>query len=266
MRKNLLKKILPSLTIVLMLVAGVSCSDKEDGSAQLKFSLTDAPSMEYSAVNIDVRGIEVGVSDADSVKWVALDLIQPNVYNLLDYRNGKTVLLADASFPAGKISQVRLILGTNNTVVKNGVSYPLKTPSGQQSGVKFNLHQTLEADMSYNFVIDFDASRSIVEKGNAEFLLKPVIRTFAEAYGATLRGYALPADAKAYVEIIQGTDTLMSIPEADGKFLFAGIKGGIWKVNVIATDELNAYKDSTFSTASIVEGKVTDLGNIVLKK
>lgn len=59
--------------------------------------------MEYSAVNIDVQGIEVGVSDADSVKWVALDLIQPNVYNLLDYRNGKTVL-ADASFPAGKIS------------------------------------------------------------------------------------------------------------------------------------------------------------------
>jgi hypothetical protein len=161
---------------------------------------------------------------------------------------------------------VRLILGTNNTVVKNGVSYPLITPSGQQSGVKFNLHQTLEADMSYNFVIDFDASRSIVEKGNAEFLLKPVIRTFAEAYGATLRGYALPADAKAYVEIIQGTDTLMSIPEADGKFLFAGIKGGIWKVNVIATDELNAYKDSTFSTTSIVEGKITDLGNIVLKK
>lgn len=267
MKKKLFKRILPSLAVALMLVAGVSCSNQESGTAQLKFSLTDAPSLEYSAVNLDVKGIEVGVGDAENVEWVALDLLQPAVYNLLDYRNGETILLANEAFPAGKISQVRLILGPDNSVVKDGVEYPLTTPSAQQSGIKFNLHQVLEADMMYSFVIDFDASRSVVETGNGKFLLKPVIRTFAEAYGATLRGFVLPAEAKPYVEIVQGTDTLVSLPElADGKFLFPGIKGGIWKVNVIANDDLNAYKDTTFVTAPIVEGQVTDLGTIVLKK
>ena len=266
MKMNSIKKILPSLTIALMLLAGVSCTNKENGNAQLKFSLTDAPSMEFTAVNLDVQGIEVGVGDSANGKWEALDLLQPGVYNLLDYRNGETLLLANEAFPAGSISQVRLILGPNNTVIKNGVSYPLTTPSAQQSGLKFNLHQVLEADMMYSFVIDFDASRSIHETGNGKFMLKPVIRAYAEAFGATLRGYALPAEAKPYVQIVQGTDTLVSLPETDGKFLFPGIKGGVWKVNVVATDELNAYKDSTFITAPIAEGVVTDLGNIILKK
>jgi len=221
MRKNLIQKILPSLAIALMLVAGVSCSDKKDGEAQLKFSLTDAPSMEYTAVNLDVQGIEVGVGDAANGKWEALELLEPGVLNLLDYRNGETILLADESFPAGTIAQVRLILGPNNTVIKNGVEYPLTTPSAQQSGLKFNFHQVLEAGMMYSFVIDFDASRSIHETGNNTFMLKPVIRAYAEAYGATLRGYALPAEAKPYVEIVQGTDTLISLPETNGKFLFS---------------------------------------------
>lgn len=267
MRTNLLKKILPSLAIAFMVVAGVSCnSNEQGGNAQLKFSLTDAPSTEYTAVNLDVKSIEVGVGDTTNINWVTLDLLQPGVYNLLDYRNGKTVLLANEQFPAGTISQVRLILGSNNTVVKDGVEYPLTTPSAQQSGIKFNLHQNLEADMMYSFVIDFDASRSVVETGNGKFLLKPVIRAFAETYGATLRGYALPAEAKPYVQIIQGTDTLAALPDLDGKFLFPGIKGGIYKVNVVANDTLNAYRDTTFLTAPLVEGQVTDLGTIILKK
>lgn len=66
--------------------------------------------------------------------------------------------------------------------------------------------------------------------------------------------------------IIQTPDTLISIPEADGKFLFPGIRGGVWKVNIVANDELNEYKDQTFDTAPIVEGKITDLGTIKLVK
>lgn len=267
MKKNLIKKILPSLAVALMMVAGVSCNTKNNGNAQLKFSLTDAPSVEYTAVNLDVQGIEVGVGEASKSDWVALDLIQPGIYNLLDYRNGENILLANEAFPAGKISQVRLILGPDNTVIKDGIEYPLTTPSAQESGLKFNFNQVLEADLMYSFVIDFDASRSIVETGNGKFLLKPVIRTYAEAYGATLRGFVIPAEAKPYVEIIQGNDTLVSIPElTDGKFLIPGIHGGIWKVNVIANDDLNAYKDTTFITVPLVEGQVTNLGAIILKK
>lgn len=265
MKKNLVKRLLPALAIAMLLVVGVSCNNKE-GNAQLMFSLTDAPSLEYSAVNLDVQGISVGVGDVENVEWINLDLLHPGIYNLLDYRNGEMVVLADQSFPAGRISQVRLILGENSSVVKDGVVYPLKTPSAQQSGLKFNLHQVLEPDMMYHFVVDFDASRSVVTTGNGDHLLKPVIRTYAKHFGASYKGYVLPAEAKPYVEIIQGTDTLISLPEADGKFLFAGIEGGVWKVNVYANDELNEFRDITFSTPVLVEGVVMDAGTIVLEK
>lgn len=260
-----IKKILPALTVVAMLLAGVSCT-KNDGDARIKFSLTDAPSMEYDAVNIDVQGIQVGVGNGENSEWVDLNILHPGVYNLLDYRNGEKIILADESFPAGKISQVRLILGDNNTVRIGTEEYPLTTPSAQQSGLKLNLHQVLEPEMMYSFVIDFDASRSVVKTGNEKYILKPVIRTFAETFGATLRGYVLPAEAKPYVEIIQDKDTLIALPETDGKFLFPGINGGVWKVNVVATDELNVYKDTTFFTEPVVLGKVADLGTITLKK
>ncbi len=264
--KKWIKKSLPILVLTTIIFVGLSCTNSNNGNAQLKFSLTDAPSMEFSSVNIDIQGIQVGVGDANKVNWVSLDLLHPGIYNLLDYRNGKTVLLADEEFPAGTISQVRLILGPENTVIKDGIEYPLTTPSAQQSGFKINLHQVLEADMMYSFIIDFDAARSIVETGNGKFILKPVTRAFAETFGATIRGNVQPEDAKAYVVIIQTPDTLISIPEADGKFLFPGIRGGVWKVNIVANDELNEYKDQTFDTAPIVEGKITDLGTIKLVK
>lgn len=62
-----------------MLLAGVSCTNKENGNAQIKFSLTDAPSMEFTAVNLDVQGIEIGVGDSANGKWEALDLLQPRL-------------------------------------------------------------------------------------------------------------------------------------------------------------------------------------------
>jgi len=52
-------------------------------------------------------------------------------------------------YPAGcgfwqkHISQFRFILGDDNTVVVDGITYPLKAPSGQQSGFKVNVDETL---------------------------------------------------------------------------------------------------------------------------
>lgn len=288
MTSNFSKMFFSTLAGVAMLTLAVSCADENDklseGKAQIQFKLTDAPSLDYDAVFIDILGVKVGVSDEfytdndddpyygeetddfDDVEWVTLDIKTPGLYNLLDYRNGEMVLLAGGEIPAGKISQVRLLLGPNSYVVKDGVEYDLKTPSAQTSGLKFNLHETLLADMMYSFVIDFDASRSVVVTGNNKHILKPSIRTFAETYGATLKGYVLPREANAYVQITKATDTLLSLPdEIDGKFLFPGIQGGVWKLEVLA-DSTTGYKDSVMEEVTVVEGQVNDVGTITLEK
>ncbi len=287
MKTKLLPKLFLAFASMLLMVVVVSCTNENDslskGTATIQLKLTDAPSMEYDAVYIDIQGVRVGVADEyfyaddpyyeddadstegpDDVEWVNLELSDPGLYNLLDYRNGETVLLAGGEIPAGKISQVRLLLGEDSHVVIDGVDYPLKTPSAQTSGLKFNLHSVLLSDLMYSFVIDFDASRSVVKTGNGKYILKPVIRTYADAFGGSITGFALPDSAVSYVQIINAGDTLISMPEADGKFLFAGLDGGTWDLTVFA-DTTTAYQDSVIYDVNVETGKVTNLGEIWLK-
>lgn len=288
MRKEISKIMLSALSIVMitMLVFMAGCVDENnglsDGKAQIQFKLTDAPSLEYDKVVLDIQGVKVGVADEfylddndpyydenddfDHVEWVTVNINNPGLYNLLDYRNGEMVALAGGEIPAGKISQVRLLLGPNSYVeTKDGVTHPLKTPSAQTSGLKFNLHETLLADMAYSFVIDCDASRSVVTTGNNKYILKPVIRTFAEAWGGSVKGIVLPKEANAYVQITKQTDTLVALPEVDGKFLFFGVEPGSWKLEAIAADT-TGYNDFTLENVLVETGVVNNLDTIKLVK
>src|SRR5258705_13680735 len=105
------------LWLAFTMVAAViffSCK-KNKGSSRLDVYLTDAPAL-YDAVNIDVASVEIKSTDDQSDNgWQQLTQAKTGVYNLLDFTNGMDALLASVELPAGKISQLRLILGANNT-------------------------------------------------------------------------------------------------------------------------------------------------------
>lgn len=274
--KKKLARLMSMVVIASMIFLGVSCENESnnstDGKAQIQFKLTDAPSLVYDEVNIDILGVSVGIGDEfydgpDSVKlqWVDLTMTDSGLYNLLDYRNGETVMLAGSYIPAGKISQVRLLLGPNSNVVVDGITYPLTTPSANTSGLKFNLHETLEADMMYSFTIDFDASKSVKKTGNNKYILKPVIRAFADTFGGTIKGVALPAEANPFVQLVKGTDTLISLPDLNGRFLFPGLAEGNYELTVISADTLG-YGDSFIDAVPAINGQIMDLDTIRLVK
>src|SRR5258706_7796793 len=110
----------------------LSCNKNSSGggTGHLQVMLTDDPAS-YDAVYIDVQKVEIKVSpDTNSNSgWQTINVLRPGVYNLLKFSNGIDTLLAAADVPAGKISQMRLVLGDNNSVVIDSQSYPLKTPS-----------------------------------------------------------------------------------------------------------------------------------------
>jgi len=233
------------------------------GSATLQVRLTDAPG-DYDAVYIDVEKVEVNVSSDTGTKsgWQTVTMLHPGVYNLLDFRNGIDTVLASSDLPAGTLSQMRLTLGNNNSVVLDGQSFPLKTPSAQQSGLKFNIHATLTSGILYKLWIDFNAGSSIVTTGNGGFILKPVIRTYTQAVGGSITGYLLPGVANPEVWAIQGTDTLMALPDSTtGYYLIAGVPAGSWTINYNALDTL--YKDTSFAI-SVTTGAVTNVGKTTL--
>lgn len=260
MKKSFLIPAVAALTFV-------SCS--EDGTAEtgggaatVKVMLTDAPA-KYDQVNVDIQKVEIGTSDG---KWTPISFTKPGVYNLLNFRNGMDVVLGQVTLPHGTVMQMRMVLGGNNTVVVDGVSYPLTTPSAQQSGLKFNWNQTLEPNGAYNVWIDFDAGKSVVKTGNGKYILKPVIRTFSALTDGQLKGYVLPAEAKPVVYVMTASDTVASaIPNQDGFFMMKGLPQASYNV-VYDADAGTAYKDATKTGVAVTYGKVTDLGNVTLTK
>src|SRR5882757_8875589 len=146
------------LVILLTAITGagfflLSCNKSTStgtGMGHLQVMLTDGPAS-YDAVYIDVDKVEVNVSSDSGAKsgWQTVPLLRPGVYNLLKFSNGIDTVLAATDLPAGRISQMRLVLGDNNSIVVDGQSYPLKTPSAQQSGLKFNIHSMLTAGIVY---------------------------------------------------------------------------------------------------------------------
>src|ERR1035437_10266525 len=94
--------------------------------------LTDAPA-NYLHVYVDIQKVSVHMSGGS---WIDLPT-KNGVYDLLVLQNGiDTSLVNTTQLPAGNITQMRLILGTNNTLMNNNVVYNLTVPSGSESGIK----------------------------------------------------------------------------------------------------------------------------------
>jgi hypothetical protein len=123
-----------------------SCTKNQGNEkSQLSVRMTDAPG-NFTAVMVDVQGVEVTGSGGGTVMLNT----HTRGYNLLNFSNGLDTLIASGGLDAGTVSQIRLILGTNNTVTVGGVVYPLSTPSAMQSGLKLQVNQKFEAGVSYN--------------------------------------------------------------------------------------------------------------------
>jgi hypothetical protein len=252
-----------TLPAILLLATTFLFSCKKDssssGTAKVAVHLTDGPA-DYDAVYIDIQKVEIH-SDAEG--WVSINPVVPGIYNLLDFRNGMDTLLCQADIPAGKISQMRLVLGPNNSIVVNGTNHPLATPSAQQSGLKLNIHQDLVAGASYDIWLDFDAGKSIVEKGNGDYSLKPVIRAYTELTNGRIRGFVLPPASEPVVYAIRNTDTFSAIPGIDGRFMFCGLPEGTYSIWVDAAAS-TGYLDTVFPNIGVSFGVVTDMGIITL--
>lgn len=228
------------------------------GSAHVSMHLTDGPSA-YDAVYLDIKQVEVTMSGHSAV---TLTPVRPGIYDILQFRNGLDTLLIRADIPAGNVEQIRLILGNNNSVVVDGTTYALTTPSGQTSGVKLNLNQTFVANGSYDVWIDFDAGKSVVATGSGKYILKPVIRAYSASTNGKIKGYVLPLGALTTVYAINATDTFVAIPAIDGFYSFSGLASGTY--NVWFDAGVVAYRDTTINSVSVSYGTEVNLGTITL--
>ena len=228
-------------------VAGGPGGSGTGGAGTLRVALTDAPACGYDHVYITVDRVRVHASstasDSDS-GWSEVVLNPAQRIDLLALTNGVLAELGQTPLPAGQYTQVRLVLRPNgagtpaNAVVPtaSGAEIPLDTPSATQSGLKLIHPFTVQANTMADLVLDFDACRSVVRRGNSgRYNLKPVIAVLPRTTTAIV-GTVDPLLAGVTVSAQKGGAVVRSTtPNAVGEFVLSGLDAAQTPFDVVFT-------------------------------
>jgi hypothetical protein len=255
------------------------------GGDSLQIYLTDGPG-DFEAVNIDIQKIEVkldkdekqmkddrfGDNDDDKDdhlkrkdgygEWVDVKFT-PGTIDVFKLRNGVEKLLADGNV-TGTVRKIRITLGSNNTVVKSGVTYPLVLNNNTNNLLYIKLnneHRERGAGNGLKVWIDFDIANSIAEV-NGKFYLRPVLRPFCNANFGEVEGKVLPKGIKATVTFSNGQGlNAVALPGSEGEFKIRGLKEGTYTATFAADGYITHTK-----TVNVVKGKNTKLDLVTLTK
>lgn len=221
----------------------------DSGQGTLRVSLTDAPSCGYDQVNVTVSKVRMHQSDGaaeNDAGWAEIALSQPLRINLLDLTNGVLQTLGQTSLPAGRYTQMRLVLASNsdgvlaNSVVPtNGTETALTTPSALQSGIKLNGHFDVAPNTLTDVVLDFDACKSVVKRGNGGYNLKPVVSVIPLVTSGAIEGYVDPTVVAAGKPVVSAQDVAgavvkSTVPDSSGKFSLSPMAAGTYTVVITA--------------------------------
>lgn len=170
----------------------VACDDKTGTAvgnpprADLFIELTDAPG-DVASVFVDLVEIAVhrsggapvdaaaadGGATDDGSGWTVVTTPMQSI-DLLAFRDGAVVSLGGTALPEGRYDMIRLVVTGGEVVEMSGQRFPLKIPSGEQSGLKIRHDLELLAEVSTTLVLDFDgqASLNMTPQG---YTLRPVL-------------------------------------------------------------------------------------------
>lgn len=260
--------------------------------------LTDGPGA-FNNVFLDIASVEVLVDTSKNTRrndgcnwdsfgrkdkkpdssfvWNNLN-VKAGVYDLLQLRNGVDTLLATANITKGSVRLIRINLGTNNSIIKDSITYPLNFLPNAPSYIIIKLngneweHTSINASRLW---LDFDVAKSIIFYNNTYYLV-PFLRNFIPSQTGTIWGNVSPRDAfPEVVQVFSLTDTALALPNRDGNFKVRGLKDGTYSVWIhslrtdsasIAIPSSNLYKDTTITNVVISNASNISIGNIILHK
>ncbi len=216
-------------------------------------SLTDAPACGFDEVNVTVVKVRVHQSSNASITtagWTDIVLNPAKKINLLNLTNGVLDDLGSAPLAAGHYTQLRLVLDPNtanglaNSVKATGGSETgLVTPSAVQSGIKLINEFDVLSGQRADLVLDFNACKSVVKRGNGVYALKPVIQVTPKLQSGIggfvdvgLSGGNVMVSAQQGGVVIRST-----VPDpVTGEFLLSRLANGNYDVVVTADAHASA--------------------------
>lgn len=164
------------------------CSSGSTPSSTMNVRLVDGPINGFQEVNVNIQTVEISSGGG----WISLGAPKKTI-NLLSLVGGvEETLASGASLPAGHYQQMRLMLGSGNTVkLADGTTQPLTVPSGLQTGIKLIVSFDVKAGTTKDVFIDFDAAHSIQVVGagaSGSYILRPTVSAFDKVVTGSVSG------------------------------------------------------------------------------
>lgn len=257
---------------------GGSSGTPVGSSGILQLALTDAPACGFDKVFVTLQKVRVHQSstaaDADA-GWSEISVSPALRVDLLTLRNGVLATIGSTPLPAGRYTQMRLLLASNggstplaNSVVPTGgTEVGLTTPSATQSGLKLNVDITVKASELADFVLDFDACKSIVSAGNAgQFLLKPVVSVIPRLVSGVRGSVDNSLVAGTTLVALQqgGVVVKTTTPDSTGMYLLPPVAPGSYDLVVSAPGRATAVVTDVSVASSTVTSIATGTSGLRL--
>jgi hypothetical protein len=245
------------LALLVVLVGCDGSTESETATGRIRVEAFDTPPPgDLEALNLTIT--QVSVHDT-ATGWIVL--AEPDsTYDFLQLINGVTATLADAEVPAGKYTQMRLVVADTNEIVVGGESYPLIVPSGTQTGVKLKLNFTVEEDQLVEIYVDFDASKAINWNPDP-YHLHPTFKAFMKVLSVKVSG-AVQDDVgdpieNALVEAVNSDDdTTSTLTDALGAYKLILLEG-MYEISASAAGYTTA--DITYTDVEVDPMLATEL-------
>jgi len=267
-----MKKIIFTILSVALIGFITSCnkSSEESGTGQLAIKVTDAPfpidmveSASVTITKVEIRKAGDGISDGNPFIVLLEDTL---TFNLIELRNGVVDELLKMEIPEGKYNLLRLYVEEATLKIKDGDTYKVKVPSGQQTGIKIFVKPdfSVTGGLTTELLLDFDLSRSFQMIGSFNnprgingFHFKPVIRAVNNSTAGRIIGTVADTSlvklANAQVWVMQDTVIAETFTDSLGHYGLIGLPAG--EYSLFATKE--NYDTVNYTGVKVVTGNMT---------
>lgn len=259
-----MKSLFQLVLACILMLSFASCNEKKTesvtGTGTLRLYATDAPFNFDTVSEATITVEKINLRQASGNKITVME--KTIELNLLELRNGLVETLSEIEIPAGEYDEILLVIAGAKVVLKDGREFPLKVPSGSESGLKVFVKPNIviTTDLSTDVLLDFDLSQSFIPTGTSSsitgFNFKPVIRAVTLASAGTVSGQVLNvtdenAIAGATVTVTKG-DVIVAttITDETGFFKILGLPEDTYNIKA----EAENFGSLTIESVNITKG------------
>jgi len=144
---------------------------QQDSSARASANAGNDASQEIQALILTVR--QMTVIDSNGNHITILD--ENRTMDIMAVSRADPVVLSDVTIEPGTYKELRLVLKDENIIRVDGTEYPIKVPSGEQSGLKLKGPFVIPKGKLFTLYIEFDTGKSVHWNKGQGWMLKPVL-------------------------------------------------------------------------------------------